>query len=84
MRTTRALYIWSWVLMGKNFERYVMILSKDNFESRVRPKCFCSLTFGTTDSLKKRDGWFGLFFLHENSSSVACLLKSGLKLIPLT
>ena len=56
--------------MGKNFERYLMIpipflafmifsftcLSKDNFESNVRLKCFCSLTFGTTDSLKKRDG----------------------------
>ena len=51
--------------MGKNFERYLMIpipflafmiFSKDNFESSVRPKCFCSLTFGTADSLKKRDG----------------------------
>ena len=56
--------------MGKNFERYLMIpipfvafmifsltcLSKDHFESSVRPKCFYSLTFVTTDSLKKRDG----------------------------
>ena len=54
--------------MGKNFERYLMIpipflafmifsltcLTKDNFESSVRPNC--SFAFGTTDSLKKRDG----------------------------
>ena len=40
--------------------------------SKDHPKCFCSFTVGTTVPLKKRNGWFGLFFLQENNSSVIC------------
>ena len=53
-------------------------LSKYNLESSMSPKCFCSLTFGITVPLKKRDGWFGLLILQENNSSVVCLYGSGL------
>ena len=35
---------------------FINMSLKHNLESSIRPKCFCSLTFGTTDSLKKRDG----------------------------
>ena len=55
-------------------------LSKDNFESSVRPKYFSSLNFGTIDSLKK-SGDLGCFSYDENRRSLACLLRSGLNFI---
>ena len=53
-------------------------LSKDNFKSSMRPKCFCSFTFDTTVPLKKERGGMDYFSLQENNNSVACLFGSGL------
>ena len=39
----------------------------------MRPKCFCSFTFATSVQLNISNGWFGLDFLQENKTSVACL-----------
>ena len=36
-------------------------LSKDNSESRIRPKCFCPFTFDTTVPLKKEGGGMDFF-----------------------
>ena len=54
---------------------------KDTPESGKRPKCFCSFTFATTVPLKINCEWFGLDFLQENKTSVACLEGSGLNSI---
>ena len=44
----------------------------------MRPKCFCSFILATTVPLNIIRGWFGLGFLQENRTSVACLVGSGL------
>ena len=44
----------------------------------MRSKCFWSFTFTTRVPLNIICGWFGLDFLKENKTSVACLVESGL------
>ena len=51
---------------------------KDQLESSMRPKCFCSFILATTVPLNITCGWFGLDYLQENKTSVACLIESGL------
>ena len=53
-------------------------ISNDQPESSMRPKCFCSFTFATEVPLNISCEWFGLDFLQENKTSVACLVGSGL------
>ena len=50
----------------------VRCFSKDKPESES-----CSVTFVTTVPLNINNGWFGLDFLQEKRTSVACLVGSG-------
>ena len=52
--------------------------SNDILDWRAKPRCLCSLTLATELPLKASWGWTGETFLHENQTSVACLVGSGL------
>ena len=51
---------------------------KDQLESGMRAKYFWSFISATTVPLNTICGWFGLDFLQENKTSVACLVGPGL------
>ena len=70
-------------LINPRFFLALMIFSlirflKDKLESSERPKCFWSFIFATIVQLNIICGWFGLDFLQEKRTSVACLVGSGL------
>ena len=83
------------VLKGKRRFKCLMILiiffgflifsvrcfSKLSLDWRIRPRCLVSLTFTTGKPLKYIGGWSTFLVLHENNTSFACLLESGLKAI---
>ena len=51
---------------------------KESFESRMIPRCLCSVTFFTGMLLKRITGWSISCLFFERSNSTACFCGSGL------
>ena len=56
-------------------------ISKDNFKSKCRPKCFCESALLTGMFLKNILGWILVVVFLLKITSWACFVGSGLKLI---